>query len=377
MTDKKLISSLQGLRAVAFLSVVLSHCGAPWLGPWAISVFVALSGFLMTCNYYDRPRTAPGLRSAMTFSLQKIRKLYPLHLIMMAAALLLVLKGLLVQPSARGVLSCAAQLVVSIFLLQTWIPSSRFWFCLNGVAWYLSVQAFLYAIFPWLLAVVKKTDTRSLRCIAAAIFCAQFLFSFAIWKSVLHEKEQLVRERLLLGILHASVDVTALPQEYTKYGLVFPYRFFSLILIHMPALEIMEDFTKKEQLRLVVLSSASEAFSVLGKAYGIHTNGQNIGILLNTSIAEAELTAELKRLCSAISQRMQQTLSIDPFFSIVLCEQASPSYQKSWQLARRNLLFTSPETEDFMIIGHQEDLTSSLDPNLSIQLFEVDRKSVV
>lgn len=186
--------------------------------------------------------------------------------------------------------------------------------------------------------------------------------------SVLHEKEQLVRERLLLGILHASVDVTALPQEYMKYGLVFPYRFFSLILIHMPALEIMKDFTKKEQLRLVVLSSASEAFSVLGKAYGIHTNGQNIGILLNTSIAEAELTAELKRLCSAISQRMQQTLSIDPFFSIVLCEQASPSYQKSWQLARRNLLFTSPETADFMIIGHQEDLTSSLDPNLSIQL---------
>ena len=65
MTDKKLISSLQGLRAVAFLCVVISHCGAPWLGPWAISVFVALSGFLMVCNYYDRPRTAPGLRSAM------------------------------------------------------------------------------------------------------------------------------------------------------------------------------------------------------------------------------------------------------------------------------------------------------------------------
>lgn len=188
MTDKKLISSLQGLRAVAFLSVVLSHCGAPWLGPWAISVFVALSGFLMTCNYYDRPRTAPGLRSAMVFSLQKIRKLYPLHLIMMAAALLLVLKGLLAQPSARGALSCAAQLVVSIFLLQTWIPSSRFWFCLNGVAWYLSVQAFLYAIFPWLLAVLKKTDTRRLRCIAAAIFCAQFLFSFAIWKAGLSGK---------------------------------------------------------------------------------------------------------------------------------------------------------------------------------------------
>ena len=76
---------------------------------------------------------------------------------------------------------------------------------------------------------------------------------------------------------------------------------------------------------------------------------------------------------------MQQTLSIDPFFSIVLCEQTSPSYQKSWQLARRNLLFTSPETEDFMIIGHQEDLTSSLDPNLSIQLSRalIDRDQAV
>ena len=188
MTDKKLISPLQGLRAVAFLSVVLSHCGAPWLGPWAITVFVALSGFLMTCNYYDRPRTAPGLRSVMVFSLQKIRKLYPLHLIMMAAALLLVLKGLLAQPSARGVLSCAAQLVVSIFLLQTWIPSSRFWFCLNGVAWYLSVQAFLYAIFPPLLAVLKKADARRLRCIAAVIFCSQCLFSLAVWKAGLSGK---------------------------------------------------------------------------------------------------------------------------------------------------------------------------------------------
>lgn len=187
-------------------------------------------------------------------------------------------------------------------------------------------------------------------------------------KSVMHENEQLVRERLLLGILHASVDVTALPQEYAQYGLSFPYRFFSLILIHMPALETMDDFTHQEQLRLVVLSSASEAFSVLGKAYGIHTNGQNICILLNTSLEETELTAELKRLCSAIFHRMQQTLSIDPLFSIVLCEQASPSYQKAWQLARRNFLFTSLETEDFLIVGHQEDLTSSLDPNLAFQL---------
>ena len=36
---------------------------------------------------------------------------------------------------------------------------------------------------PPLLAVLKKADARRLRCIAAAIFCAQCLFSLAIWKA--------------------------------------------------------------------------------------------------------------------------------------------------------------------------------------------------
>ena len=145
---------------------------------------------------------------------------------MMAAALLFVLKGLLAQPSARGVLSCAAQLVVSIFLLQTWIPSSRFWFCLNGVAWYLSVQAFLYAIFPPLLAVLKKADARRLRCIAAVIFCVQCLASFVFWKVGLSGKAAFyltylcpdyimgtaVNTTLIAGVFRAGGD--------TKFGLV-------------------------------------------------------------------------------------------------------------------------------------------------------------
>ena len=47
---------------------------------------------------------------------------------------------------------------------------------------------FSVCYFSLLLAVLKKTDTRRLRCIAAAIFCAQFLFSFAIWKAGLSGK---------------------------------------------------------------------------------------------------------------------------------------------------------------------------------------------
>lgn len=42
---------------------------------------------------------------------------------------------------------------------------------------------FSVCYFPWLLAVLKKADARRLRCIAAAIFCAQCLFSLVIWKA--------------------------------------------------------------------------------------------------------------------------------------------------------------------------------------------------
>ena len=88
----------------------------------------------------------------------------------------------LAQPSVPRVTFALRRSLLKNFLLQTWIPSSRFWFCLNGVAWYLSVQAFLYAIFPPLLAVLKKADARRLRCIAAVIFCVQCLASFVFWK---------------------------------------------------------------------------------------------------------------------------------------------------------------------------------------------------
>ena len=51
------INSLQGLRAIAFLAIFISHAGLGnygCLGAWGVSVFFLLSGFLMTLSQLNK-----------------------------------------------------------------------------------------------------------------------------------------------------------------------------------------------------------------------------------------------------------------------------------------------------------------------------------
>lgn len=59
----KKIQSLQGLRAVAFIFILISHCGINFggFGEWGVSVFFILSGFLMSYNYVGKIKILMGL----------------------------------------------------------------------------------------------------------------------------------------------------------------------------------------------------------------------------------------------------------------------------------------------------------------------------
>ena len=85
------IASLQGLRAIAFLMVLLGHCsvrGMENLSGVAVSLFFVLSGFVLSYSY--RNRTLPGgLRRSVCFAGSRIKKLYILHLLLLAAMIIL------------------------------------------------------------------------------------------------------------------------------------------------------------------------------------------------------------------------------------------------------------------------------------------------
>lgn len=44
---KKLVS-IQSLRALAFIGILCQHCSVARLGTWGVSVFLVLSGFILT-----------------------------------------------------------------------------------------------------------------------------------------------------------------------------------------------------------------------------------------------------------------------------------------------------------------------------------------
>lgn len=159
MASNNKIQSLQALRAIAFLGIFLFHAGLIWgnFGGFGASVFICLSGFLMTYSYYNK-KIDDGLGNYFKFAIGKIKRLYPLHIITMLMVLLLFI--VLALHSGTMTSEYAGRLsiytVLNVLLLQTWVPIVDVNVSLNGVAWYLSVCLVIYFAFPLLLKLIKK-----------------------------------------------------------------------------------------------------------------------------------------------------------------------------------------------------------------------------
>ena len=168
-TDNKIVS-LQALRALAFFGIFLEHAGATTL-KWAalgVSIFFVLSGYLMYYRYENRDMQC-SVKENLRLSLSKIKKLYPLHIITMCLAAMLILSiyfnnGITI----KNIVVLVVKIGLNITLLQTWVPYSPINVSLNGVAWYLSVTMFLYFMFPYLRRYIQKNKNKNL--IIAGIF---------------------------------------------------------------------------------------------------------------------------------------------------------------------------------------------------------------
>lgn len=178
------IKSLQGIRAIAFLGVFLYHAIRTFpgdgvfyeffstgLGPWGVSVFFVLSGFLMTYSYWNRPPQLK-IQDMCIFAARKIKKLYPLHLIMLFGGSVYLLFG---HQSFQWIIK---RLIVSIPLMQTWFPSS--YQAINSVAWYLSVSLFLYFVFPHILKFIKKECALNRAIVIIAVYLLQIVFGYCV-----------------------------------------------------------------------------------------------------------------------------------------------------------------------------------------------------
>jgi peptidoglycan/LPS O-acetylase OafA/YrhL len=124
-------------------------------GYTAVTLFFVLSGFILAYNYEQ-------VRSRKEFWISRFARIYPVYLLSLLPPLLITPHwSYHPRPGTVGV-------VLTVLLLQGWWPPLCF--SLNMAAWTLSVEAFFYAVFPFLLPWTQRLRRSSFAGIQAAYF---------------------------------------------------------------------------------------------------------------------------------------------------------------------------------------------------------------
>jgi len=159
-------------RFIAAVTVVFFHYGQnvfpasiPFLfenitaGPIAVGYFYVLSGFIMAIAYYQTDLQHKTQFNKFKYWVARFARIYPVYLL-----------ALLIMAAAK--FKTLGQdwetLPLHILLLQSWIPGYPI--TLNTPGWSLSVEAFFYLCFPFLLAWIYQRGIKSLTYIAIAFW---------------------------------------------------------------------------------------------------------------------------------------------------------------------------------------------------------------
>jgi peptidoglycan/LPS O-acetylase OafA/YrhL len=179
------LPALTSLRFFAAFHVVIFHLqatkvvqGPAWyeklaaVGYVGVSFFFVLSGFILVYTYAGR---ALSLKDFWRARFARIYPAYAFSLLFTAPFFFFAVVKLDIPFFAwpKAHLKLAAGLVVT--LLQAWVPPAALTW--NPVAWSLSVEAFFYLLFPFLLLVLIRRTQPQLLLIAAAAWLTSLALS--------------------------------------------------------------------------------------------------------------------------------------------------------------------------------------------------------
>lgn len=155
MNENKRLEGIQALRAIAFIEIFLRHCGVEAAAAsFGVTVFIVMSGFCMAVNYLPRAdKMSLSPVSSVKFGVSKIKKLYPLHLIMLAAIWVIVK-----MPKTAHAIQ---RLLMDVFLVKCWAPHSDDYFAYNSASWYFATYLFICIMAPYVIKLVSKIKTKA------------------------------------------------------------------------------------------------------------------------------------------------------------------------------------------------------------------------
>jgi peptidoglycan/LPS O-acetylase OafA/YrhL len=158
------IATLTGLRGIAAVSVMLYHIphqpafhafAMPLFarGYLMVDLFFILSGFVISIGYYDRVMGSGGTRQYGDFLVNRLARVWPLHLVVM---LVFTARFLVHISGTQGVALTPANLITNIFMIQSWGWGAQ---PIAGNSWSVSTEVAAYLLFPLIawLAVSRRT----------------------------------------------------------------------------------------------------------------------------------------------------------------------------------------------------------------------------
>ncbi|ANI76512.1 acyltransferase family protein [Sphingobium sp. EP60837] len=152
------VASLTGLRGVAAVSVLLYHIPhQPAFAGFAIplfsraylavDLFFILSGFVISYGYHDRVLNHLGASSYIDFLINRMARVWPLHLIV---TLVFGLRILLNISGSQSIDLTPANIFANLFMVQSWGWGTQ---PIAGNSWSVSTEVAAYLIYP-LIAII-------------------------------------------------------------------------------------------------------------------------------------------------------------------------------------------------------------------------------
>jgi len=158
------LQALDGWRGIACLLVAIHHLPVPhalyyqsWLqsGAPMLELFFLISGFVISLVFSDM---AQRPRGALAFIVRVLGRLWPIHMIMLAALVaLMVARSAFAEHGGFGDRMSLESLAAQLLLIQTWVGQGLTW---NYPAWTLSAELVAYLLFAVLMVFTKSRAGR-------------------------------------------------------------------------------------------------------------------------------------------------------------------------------------------------------------------------
>lgn len=187
------IAQLEALRFCAIFVIMMSHMdfiegyvgGEIWKRffhnpTWGVDYFFIVSGFGIYLSHLKDKTDIISLESCIRFAVERIRRIYPLYLIMgISMVPCSIIKDARETILAKAIIKAILKSIGFTTLLQSALGIECVSRTLNGVCWFLSSIFVCYMFIPYILKIVdslsEKINDKIMLGIGGCITCVTFI----------------------------------------------------------------------------------------------------------------------------------------------------------------------------------------------------------